>query len=125
MSEQKDIAKASAEVNLSFEQRLEKMFNELVDKKFADLEKRLDKSIEDKLHTMEVETERVLRKSFGLETDRPVMMSEVFEVMRKMQLENSESQKKTPGPDKLEKGGPDGDKKLDWVAEELKKGGYE
>jgi hypothetical protein len=113
---EKNIEKASSELKIGFEERLEKMFNELVDKRFGELEKRLDKSIEDKLAAMEVETERVLRKSFGLpQGDRPVMLSEVASVLRKAQLENSDSGKKTPAPDKLEKSNPDGTAQKDAI----------
>jgi len=89
---------ASGEVSasLGLTQRIERT----VQAYFAQMEKRLDKAIDEKLKKIveikEKEVEQQLRKSFGLDKDAPVHFSDLEKFGRKLRLETAESTKRTP-----------------------------
>jgi len=116
IKDSKNLEKATADASIGLEKRIENVFTELVEKKFAALEKRLDEKIEGILATKEVEVEHALRKGFGLDTDPVIHQSDLISAIRKAQLEVSPTEKKTPAPNPLEKTSPDGTKPEDWLS---------
>lgn len=93
----------------------EEMVEVHVPKFYEKLSDEMDSVIQGKID----EIIKVVARSFGAQK------SELPFLIRKMSLEKTDnSGKKTPAPDRLEKGGPDGTGKPDWVEDELKKGGY-
>jgi len=101
-----DENKQAADKNLI--DRITEVVEEVMKSKLATFEKTIDGKIEAIIKTKEAEVELALRKSFGLENDPVVHMSEMIAAVRKASLENADAGKRTPAPDKLEKANPDG-----------------
>lgn len=89
---------ASGEVtaDLGLTKRIERTINAYFDK----IEKRLNKMIDEKMTAIvkakEDEIEESLRKSFGLDKDAPVHMSDLAEFARKLQLDTAQKSKRVP-----------------------------
>lgn len=79
--------------------------------KLTEFEKKIDTKIDTLLKTKEVEVEQALRKGFGLENDPVVHMSDLIAHGRKLGLETSAPEKRspatspTPGPEGIQKAG--------------------
>ena len=77
---------------------------------FDQIEKKLDKAIDEKMNKIvaakEKEIEGQLRKSFGLDKDAPVHFSDLEKFGRKLRLETAEATKRTPVSPGI--AGPDG-----------------
>jgi hypothetical protein len=102
-----NLADAVEKGNLTLEQRIMGVMQDVVNTKIKALEQKLDDQIKDLVKAKEAEMETALRKGFGLEHDPVIHQSELYAAIRKAALEQSEPEKRTPAPAK-DKAGPAG-----------------
>jgi hypothetical protein len=76
--------------------RIEGVIKDYFDRLELRMDAMLDAKMANIVKTKEQEMENALRKSFGLEKDPVVHMSDLPKLMRKLQLENTETGKTTP-----------------------------
>jgi len=95
--------------NLNLEQRIMGVMKDVIDAKIKALELALDTKIEEILKSKEIEMEQALRKGFGLDVDPVIHQSDLISAIRKAQLAEGDTGKRTPAPEALTKStGPDG-----------------
>lgn len=92
-------------------QRIEGVVKDYFNKLETNLAKMIDAKLATLVKAKEDEVEKALRKSFGLEKDPVIHASELPQFIRRLQLENAETGKETPGSPGKETG-PDGNKEL-------------
>lgn len=100
------LVKAVADGNLSLEQRIMKVMDDVVSTKIKALEAKLDVKIDDILKAKEVEMEHALRRGFGLENDPVIHQSDLVAALRKAALDQGAVEKRAP--ESKEKAGPEG-----------------
>jgi hypothetical protein len=117
----KVLEKAKESTEMGFEQRIEAVIKDVLDVKFKALDLRIDKMIDDKLREKEIEVEKGLRKSFGVETDPVIHQSDLVAALRKAALATGGEEKRSPAG--VEKAGPDGNTPENPFAKKLKEFG--
>lgn len=83
--------------------------------------KEAQKAFDEEFSKLRDEYKLILRKGLGLEPNKPVYQGELVSAVRKILLEEAETQKKTPAP--IEKAGPEGNKPKDAIDKLLKEYG--
>jgi len=101
---------ATAKSDLTLEQRIMSVMQDVFDVKIKALEAKIDGKIDELLKSKEVEMEEALRKGFGLEQDPVVHKSDLIAAIRKAAVENTEKER---GVAATEKAGPEGNKTED------------
>ena len=89
----------------SLKDRIFSVMDTVTEKKLGDFEARIDSNIDSILKAKETEISKGLHKGFGLEHDPIVHESDLIGLGRKLALEKSEPNKRTPA---TESPGPDG-----------------
>jgi hypothetical protein len=127
----KPMESVEADVQKNLLNRFEGVWNDLLAQYTATMTKRFDEMMEKKIADAEKQFELGLRKTFGLDHDPVVHLSELPKYLRKMQLEGAGSGKQTPaspgndtGPQPLKKASrPELDAvkaRYGWIAQEAK-----
>jgi hypothetical protein len=93
-------------------QKFESFMNDLLAQYGRVMTKKFDEMMEKKIKNAETRFEQGLRKTFGLEKDPVVHLSELPTIIRKMQLETAEGGKGTPASPTKGETGPEGNKPL-------------
>ncbi len=102
-------AETAKTLDFNLTQRIDGVIRDVLENKLTALEKALDEKIETILKGKEIEMEAALRKGFGLDNDPVIHQSDLVAAIRKAQLTEADTDKRTPAPDATTKSaGPEG-----------------